>query len=177
MTDYDKTIADRTQRFREAALQYLDDAYKLAYFLLRDPASAEEAVEKCFRLALNGFDSRRGLAIKPWLLTILRSVCHSDLARHGQHETAAYLTDGGQEEPLIPQLLGALPPQLREIIVLRECNRMSYREIAEVTGVSTGTVMSRLAQARAMLSAGWQASDDAVQGQSCPIQPRACDVS
>jgi RNA polymerase sigma-70 factor (ECF subfamily) len=65
---------------------------------------------------------------------------------------------------------------LREILVLRECSRMSYREIAEVTGVSMGIVMSRLAQARAMLSARWRAGDDATQGQSFPIQPRECDV-
>jgi DNA-directed RNA polymerase specialized sigma24 family protein len=54
---------------------------------------------------------------------------------------------------------------------------MSYREIAEVTGVSPGTVMSRLAQARAMLSAVWPAHDDAMQEQSGPIQPRDCDAS
>jgi RNA polymerase sigma-70 factor, ECF subfamily len=171
MTDYDKAMADRAQRFREAALPCLDDAYKLAYFLMRDRADAEDAVQKCFLRAQRCFDDWRGSAIKPWLLAILRNVCHADLARHGQHEAAA------QEGTLIPQLLGALPLQLRETIVLRECNRMSYREIAEVTGVSPGTVMSRLAQARAMLSAVWPAHDDAMQEQSCPIQPRDCDVS
>ena len=171
MTDYDKAMADRAQRFREAALPCLDDAYKLAYFLMRDRADAEDAVQKCFLRAQRCFDDWRGSAIKPWLLAILRNVCHADLARHGQHEAAA------QEGTLIPQLLGALPPQLRETIVLRECNRMSYREIAEVTGVSPGTVMSRLAQARAMLSAVWPAHDDAMQEQSCPIQPRESDVS
>jgi DNA-directed RNA polymerase specialized sigma24 family protein len=66
---------------------------------------------------------------------------------------------------------------LREIIVLRECNHMSYREIAEVTGVSPGAVMSRLAQARAMMSVGRPARDTAMQGQSGPIRQRGCDVS
>jgi RNA polymerase sigma-70 factor, ECF subfamily len=170
MTDYDKAIADRAQRFREAALPCLDDAYKLAYFLMRDRANAEDAVQKCFLRAQRCFDSWRGLTIKPWLLGILRSVCHADLARHGQYETAA------QERTLISQLLGALPPQLRETIFLRECNRMSYREIAEVTGVSPGAVMSRLAQARVMLSAGRPAHEGAMQEQGGPIRRRECDA-
>jgi len=147
MTDYDKAMADRAQRFREAVLPCLDDAYRLAYFLLRDRADAEDAVQQCFVRAQRCFDNQRGPAIKPWLLAIVRSVCQTDVTRHGQHETVA------QEGPPISQLLGALPPQLRETIFLRECSRMSYREIAEVTGVSSGAVMSRLAQARAMLSA------------------------
>jgi RNA polymerase sigma-70 factor (ECF subfamily) len=171
MTDFDKAMADRAQRFREVALPCLDDAYRLAYFLMRDRADAEDAVQKCFLRAQRCFHDWRGPAIKPWLLAILRNVCHADLARHVQHEAAA------QEGALIPQLLGALPPQLRETIVLRECNRMSYREIAEVTGVSPGTVMSRLVQARAMLSAGWPARDEAMQEPSSPIRRRGCDVS
>jgi RNA polymerase sigma-70 factor (ECF subfamily) len=173
MSDYGDAMSDRVQRFREAALPCLDDAYRLAYFLLQDRADAENAVQKCFRLAVQRFDSRRGAAIKPWLLAILRSVCHSDIARHGRREA----TDSVEAGARIPQLLGKLPPQLREILVLRECNRMSYREIAEVTGVSMGIVMSRLTQARAMLSARWRAGDDAMQGQSFPIQPRECDAS
>jgi RNA polymerase sigma-70 factor, ECF subfamily len=176
MRDHGDAITGRVQRFREAALPCLDDAYRLAYFLLQDRAEAENAVQKCFRLALHRFDSRRGPAIKPWLLAILRSVCHSDFARHGQCETSARPTEGVEGETRIPELLGTLPPHLREILVLRECSRMSYREIAEVTGVSMGIVMSRLAQARAMLSARWRAGDDATQGQSFPIQPRECDV-
>jgi RNA polymerase sigma-70 factor (ECF subfamily) len=173
MSDYGDAMSDRVQRFREAALPCLDDAYRLAYFLLQDRADAENAVQKCFRLAVQRFDSRRGSAIKPWLFAILRSVCHSDLARHCQREA----TDNVEEGASIPQLLGKLPPQLREILVLRECDRMSYREIAEVTGVSMGAVMSRLAQARAMLSARWHAGENAISGQGVPLQPRECDAS
>ena len=177
MTDYDKAMADRAQRFREAVLPCLDDAYKFAYFLMRDRVSAEDAVQECFLRARRCFDNWRGPAIKPWLLAILRNVCHADLTRHGQHKAAARLSDGAQDGTSILRLLGALPPQLREIIVLRECNHMSYREIAEVTGVSPGAVMSRLAQARAMMSVGRAARDNAMQGQSGPIRQRGCDVS
>ena len=162
MTEDDAATADRTRRFREAALPHLDDAYRLAYFLLQDKTGAEDAVQKCFFRALRNFDSWRGTAIKPWLLATLRNVCQTDVARHGQPEAVT------QEETLLSQLIGALPPQLREAIFLRECNRMSYREIAEVTGVSPGVVMSRLAQARAMLSAGRPAREDAMQGRSGP---------
>jgi RNA polymerase sigma-70 factor (ECF subfamily) len=156
MSDHDDAIAGSARRFREAALPCLDDAYRFACFLLQDRADAERAVQKCFRLALQRFDSRRGPAIKPWLLAILRSVCRSDFARHGQIE-------GNEKEVSVPQLLGALPPQLREIIVLRECSGLSYREIAEVTGVSTSAVMSRLAQARAILDVGWPITNDATE--------------
>lgn len=156
MSDHNDATAGRAQRFREAALPCLDDAYRLACFLVQDRADAEKAVQKSFRLAAQRFDSRRGSAIKPWLLAILRSVCRSDFARRGQIGI-------DEQDALIPHLLGALPPQLREIIILRECIRLSYREIAEVTGVSTSAVMSRLAQARAMLAVGWPTNNNATE--------------
>jgi RNA polymerase sigma-70 factor (ECF subfamily) len=154
MSDHDDAIAGRAQRFREAALPCLDDAYRFACFLLQDQADAERAVQKTYRLALQRFDGRRGAATKPWLFAILRSVCRSDFAPRGQIE--------GIKAP-VPKLLDALPPQLREIIVLRECSRLTYREIAEVTGVSTSAAMSRLAQARAMLAVGWPTKNDATE--------------
>jgi RNA polymerase sigma-70 factor, ECF subfamily len=160
MTEYDQTIADRVQRFREAALPCLDDAYRLAFFLVQSRSDAENAVERCFRKALQSFDSRRGRAMKPWLLAIVRKICHADLDSQGQHETPMRLTDD------IHELLGALPLQLREVIFLRECNGMSYREIAEVIGVSPGAVMSRLAQARAILSVRRSVSNGAMPGDA-----------
>lgn len=168
MTEHDETIADRVRRFREAALPCLDDAYRLAFFLMQSRSDAENAVERCFRRALRCFDSRH--AIKPWLLAMLRNICQADLARQGQHEAAARLTDD------IHELLGALPLQLREVIFLRECNGMSYREIAEVIGVSPGAVMSRLAQARSMLSVRRSASIGEMSGEGGVIR-HECDAS
>jgi len=136
-----------TGRFEETVLPHLDAAFNYARWLTRNEAEAEDVVQDACVRALRFLTSLRDDNARPWLLAIVRSVCQTDVTRHGQHETVA------QEGPPISQLLGALPPQLRETIFLRECSRMSYREIAEVTGVSSGAVMSRLAQARAMLSA------------------------
>src|SRR6187402_1264578 len=73
--------ADRTRRFRDAALPYLDDVYTLARYMLRDPTDAEDAVQECYLRALKHFDSFRGPAMKPWLFSILRNICHAEFAR------------------------------------------------------------------------------------------------
>ena len=79
---------DKAQRFRDAALPYLDDAYTLARYLLRDPTDAEDAVQECYLRALKHFDSYRGPAMKPWLLAILRNVCRAEFARRAGSPTA-----------------------------------------------------------------------------------------
>ena len=170
--------ADRTRRFREAALPHLDDAFTLARYLMRDSADAEDAVQECFLRALRHFDSYRGPAMKPWLLAILRNVCKAEFARragqpmpqeNAQEELAADDPPLWQEpqpspeaelirrhdDETIRRLVAALPEPFRETIVLRDINDLSYRDIADVLGVPVGTVMSRLARARAMLRARW----------------------
>src|ERR1700689_3853737 len=87
---------DKARRFRDAALPYLDDVYALARYLLRGSADAEDAVQECYLRALKHFDSYRGPAMKPWLLTILRNVCNSEFARRGQQ---AVPTDYAAEDP------------------------------------------------------------------------------
>ena len=175
---------DKARRFRDAALPYLDDAYTLARYLLRDPVDAEDAVQECYLRALRHFDSYRGPAMKPWLLAILRNVCNAEFARRGRQETPADLADDGEadatppiwQEPqaspetallrqqdgdTIRRLVAALPQPFREAIVMREINDLSYNEIAEVAGVPVGTVMSRLARARAMLRSAWTVAEGA----------------
>src|SRR4051812_26534202 len=78
----------KAQRFRDAALPYLDDAYTLARYLLRDANDAEDAVQECYLRALKHFDSYRGPAIKPWLFAILRNICHAEFARRMNSPTA-----------------------------------------------------------------------------------------
>ena len=173
----------KAQRFREAALPYLDDVYTLARYLLRDASDAEDAVQECYLRALKHFDSYRGPAMKPWLFAILRNVCHAEYARRAHH---AHQRDRGyarappsrrrsgrraQASPetevlrsrdagAIRKLIDALAEPFRETFVLREINNLSYREIAEAVGAPVGTVMSRLARARAMLRAAWTAEEE-----------------
>jgi RNA polymerase sigma-70 factor (ECF subfamily) len=166
------------QRFRQAALPHLDAVYTLARYLLREPADAEDAVQECYLRALRHFDTFRGDDIKPWLLAILRNVCHVEFRRR----TRVVLYDANAEaenpEGTIPmwqkvqespesaleqksdartmqELVAALPESFREVIVLREVEDLSYRQISEVLDVPVGTVMSRLARARATLRAAW----------------------
>jgi RNA polymerase sigma-70 factor (ECF subfamily) len=160
----------RARRFREAALPCLDDAYRFALFLTRNRADAEDAVQECYLRALQHFDSWRGPALKPWLLTILRNVC-AETARRGRRERPADLADDeqrsvwqppqmlpdselldGEQRAAILRLVAALPAEFREVIVLREYQGLSYREIAGVARVPLGTVMSRLSRARHQLA-------------------------
>src|ERR1700749_495853 len=75
---------EKARRFRDAALPYLDDAYTLARYLLRDANDAEDAVQECYLRALKHFDSYRGPAMKPWLFAILRNVCRAESARRAR---------------------------------------------------------------------------------------------
>ncbi|MCP3373126.1 sigma-70 family RNA polymerase sigma factor [Bradyrhizobium cajani] len=171
----------RAQRFREAALPHLDDVYTLARYLLRDASDAEDAVQECYLRALKHFDSYRGPAMKPWLFAILRNVCNAEYARRAHSHSAIEDTPGAaaqtpiwQESEASPEtevlrsrdagairkLVDALAEPFRETFVLREINNLSYREIAEAVGAPVGTVMSRLARARAMLRAAWTAEEE-----------------
>jgi len=175
--------ADKTQRFRAAALPYLNDVYTLARYLMRNTADAEDAAQECYLRAFRHFETFRGGPIKPWLLAILRNVCRAEYARHGalaalQLDTldaAEQCADGlwnkAENSPeasalsrldgeTVKRLIAQLPHQFRETIVLREINELSYREIAEVIGAPVGTVMSRLARARSLLRAAWIAEEN-----------------
>jgi RNA polymerase sigma factor (sigma-70 family) len=176
---------ERARRFRDAALPYLDDAYTLARYLLRDPTEAEDAVQECFLRAFKHFDSYRGPAIKPWLFAILRNVCRAEFARRASAPTADIddLPDGAQQKPLwheasetpetqmlqrrdataIRRLVAALAEPFRETFVLREIHNLSYREIADIVEAPVGTVMSRLARARALLRTAWLADQEQPQ--------------
>jgi RNA polymerase sigma factor (sigma-70 family) len=173
---------EKARRFRDAALPHLDDVYTLARYLLREPADAEDAVQECYLRALKHFDSYRGPAMKPWLLAILRNVCRAEFARRASSPAGAVddLPDSAEQTPLwreaqetpetqmlrqrdasaIRRLVTALEEPFRETFVLREIHNLSYREIADIVAVPVGTVMSRLARARAMLRSTWTAEQE-----------------
>src|ERR1700716_3081433 len=90
---------EKTRRFRDAALPYLDDAYTLARYLLRDATDAEDAVQECFLRAFKHFDTYRGPAMKPWLFAILRNVCRAEFARRASSPTGAIHAGPGSAEP------------------------------------------------------------------------------
>lgn len=176
---------EQARRFRDAALPYLDDVYTLARYLLRDPSDADDAVQECYLRAYKHFHTYRGPAMKPWLFAILRNVCHAEFARRAGTPTKAIddapeaaerppLWHEAQETPegtmlrerdasAIRRLIEALAEPFRETFVMREINNLSYRDIAEAAGVPVGTVMSRLARARAMLRAAWMAEEESPQ--------------
>jgi len=173
---------DRARRFREAALPYLDDVYTLARYLLRNATDAEDAVQECYLRALKHFDGYRGPAMKPWLFAILRNVCHAEYARRATAPVPSIddLPEAAEQTPLwreqqetpetqilrerdattIRRLVEALVEPFKETFILREINNLSYREIADAVGVPVGTVMSRLARARAMLRSAWMAEEE-----------------
>lgn len=173
---------EKARRFRDAALPHLDDVYTLARYLLRDAGDAEDAVQECFLRALRHFDSYRGPAIKPWLFAILRNVCRAEYARRANAPAAALddVPEDSEKTPLwreaqetpetqlvrrfdattIRRLVAALAEPFREAFVLRELHELSYREIADVADVPVGTVMSRLARARALLRSAWMAEQE-----------------
>jgi RNA polymerase sigma factor (sigma-70 family) len=174
---------EKARRFRDAALPHLDDVYTLARYLLRDSGDAEDAVQECYLRALKHFDSYRGPAMKPWLFAILRNVCRAEYARRANSPTTGTIDDlpeNAEQTPLwheaqetpegqilrrwdadtVRRLVAALAEPFRETFVLREIQNLSYREIADVVEAPVGTVMSRLARARAMLRSAWMAEEE-----------------
>jgi RNA polymerase sigma-70 factor (ECF subfamily) len=173
---------ERARRFREAALPHLDDVYTLARYLLRNASDAEDAVQECYLRALKHFDSYRGPAMKPWLFAILRNVCRAEYARRNsapatvlddtpetveqtplwreEQETPEAEMIRDRDASAIRRMVDTLAEPFKETFVLREINNLSYREIADAVGAPVGTVMSRLARARAMLRSAWLAEQE-----------------
>jgi RNA polymerase sigma factor (sigma-70 family) len=161
-------LAQQPTEFERLVLPHLDAAYNLARWLVRDPACAEDVVQEAMLRALRYHAGLRGEA-KPWLLQIVRNVAYAAIA--GRRKAAEMPFDDEehivadpadnpeaaltrhQERQHLDDALAALPDELRECLVLRELEEMSYKEIAQVTGVAIGTVMSRLWRARRALQA------------------------
>ena len=152
----------RQARFEAIALPHLDAAYALARWLTHNDADAADVVQEAYLRAFRYFDSYRGDDAKSWVLKIVRRTCYSWLERNRPVDVVsleaeeefgnAVATSAIETEALLEsrsdlrrlnRLIEALPAPLREAIVLRELHELGYREIAEVTSVPIGTVMSR----------------------------------
>jgi RNA polymerase sigma factor (sigma-70 family) len=162
-----------TRRFEAAVLPCLDAAFNLARWLLRDDAAAEDVVQEASLRALRYFGSLRGADARPWFLGIVRNTCFTHLEeRSGRPEQSGFedgalealQRDAGlsapgadtaatatREQAMIDAALRALPPAMREVIVLRELEGLDYAAIAHIVAVPLGTVMSRLSRARSKL--------------------------
>jgi RNA polymerase sigma-70 factor (ECF subfamily) len=156
--------------FEETVLPHLDAAFNYARWLTKDDAEAEDVVQDACVRAMRFFSSLRNDDARSWLLTIVRNTWYSRVARRPSH-TDAKPWDGVNDQPvdesldpeeqllqqhtvtLVRAALEELPPEFREVIVLREIEGLSYKEIAGVIRVPIGTVMSRLARGRERLMA------------------------
>jgi RNA polymerase sigma-70 factor, ECF subfamily len=166
----------RRGRFETVVLPHLDAAYALARWLTRNDADAADVVQEACVRAFRYFDSYREGDAKSWLLKIVRRACYDWIERNRPAQVVPLEMDADPEGAVnsapaaldanvllesrsdlrhLDRLIEALPPPLREAIVLRELHELDYRQIAEVTGVPIGTVMSRLHRARATLRRGW----------------------
>lgn len=172
-------MTGRRAAFERIVVVHADAAYNLAAWLLQSRADAEDLVQEALLRAFRSFDGFSGENAKPWFLAIVRNLAYTALSARRRGANVISLDDaiaGRNDVANLPALaspdtdpetaaierleaarireaIAALPPPFRETVVLREMEELSYAEIAAVTGVPAGTVMSRLARARAQLKA------------------------
>jgi RNA polymerase sigma-70 factor (ECF subfamily) len=154
--------------FERIVLPHLDDAYTLARYLLRDEHDAQDAVQDAVLRALRHFEGYRDGDARAWLLAIVRNCCLTWRHRHRNDRAITPLSEERtlvsdvretdsraierSERAAIERAVAALPTEFREVIVLREVQDLSYREISDIVGVPIGTVMSRLSRGRKRLA-------------------------
>jgi RNA polymerase sigma factor (sigma-70 family) len=171
-------VDDKRARFDARVMPHLDAAYRFARWLTRSPSDADDVVQEAILRAYRSFEGLRGSDAKAWLLTIVKN-CHRTIAAQARgrgfvplpQETderdghAMVATTAGPEATsmrrdearTLARLMASLPAEHREVLILREIEELDYREIAAVAQIPIGTVMSRLARARAALKERWLA--------------------
>ena len=159
---------DNTARFEQTVLPHMDAAYNLARWLTRNEHDAEDMVQEAYLRAFKFFNAFRGVDGRAWLLTIVRNTCYTWLHQNRAHEITtmfdeeinsvdsdtsnpATLALRSADHQLLREALDELPVEFREVVVLRDLEGFSYKEIADITNIPAGTVMSRLARARERL--------------------------
>ncbi len=158
----------RLARFEQTILPHLDAAYNLARWLTRNEDDAEDIVQEAYLRAFKFFDAFRGVDGRAWLLTIVRNTCYTWLQQNRAQELTtvfdeeahsldsealnpATLVLASADHRVLTEALNELPLPFREVVVLRELEGLSYKQIAEIANIPTGTVMSRLLRARERL--------------------------
>ena len=161
--------AEKTALFEKTVWPHLRTAYNLARWLTRRDDDAQDVVQEALLRAFKSFEGYRGGDARAWLLAIVRNTCYSWFRQNRSHESLeqepdlALLKDttpgpemqaqASARQALVRQALDRLPLEFREVLVLRELEGLSYKEIGEVAGLPIGTVMSRLARARDRMQA------------------------
>jgi RNA polymerase sigma factor (sigma-70 family) len=159
---------DHLPSFEQAVQPHLDAAYNLARWLMRNEQDAQDAVQEAYLRAFRFFPSFHGGDGRAWLMKIVRNSCYTWLQVNRPLQDAAefdenlFLPDSHVPNPeevalqndsglRVRTAIEKLPPNIREVLILRELEGMSYKEIAHITGMPTGTVMSTLSRARRRL--------------------------
>jgi len=154
--------------FEAMMLPHLDAAYNLAKWLLRNEQDAQDVVQEAFLRAFKSFGGFHGSNGRAWLLTIVRNTSYTLLKKNrvadlttlfdeeihasgDESMSAATILERSEDTELIREAMDELPAEFREILTLRHQEDLSYKEIADVAQIAPGTVMSRLARARAKL--------------------------
>ena len=155
-------------RFEQVVLPHLPAAYNLARWLVRNDADAEDVVQEAYLRAFKFFGGYRGGESRTWLLTIVRNTCYSWLQRNRSRELTDSIDDAPEavtidlsnpelrllqdaDAQMVRECLADLPLEFREVMVMRELEELSYKEIATIAELPIGTVMSRLARGRKRL--------------------------
>ena len=161
---------DRRARFEALALPHLDAAWRLARWLAGSHDQADDIVQEAFLKAFRAFDHAHPESVRPWLLAIVRNSWKDHRAASRRHPVSDEIRLANEphdapspeaeaawmsERRRLDQMLAILPAEFREVLVLRELEDMSYRQIADAVGAPIGTVMSRLARARTLLRDRW----------------------
>jgi len=154
--------------FEQALLPHLDAAYNLARWLTRNGQDAEDVVQEAYLRAFRFFPGFRGGDVRAWLMKIVRNTCYTWLHTNRPLQDAAEFDENlfppdshtpnpeevvlqNDSDTLVRKALEMLPPNFREVLILRELEGMSYKEIADITEMPIGTVMSSLSRARGRL--------------------------
>jgi len=161
--DLDVLDPQERARFEQLVLPHLDAAFNLARWILRGRNDAEDVAQEAMLRAFRFFRGFQGGDVRAWLLQIVRNSCYTWLEKNRPMElttefdeelypqpgvTPESLAIAGDNRERLTRALEALPPRFREVLVLRELEGCSYKEIAAITSMPIGTVMSALARAR-----------------------------
>jgi RNA polymerase sigma-70 factor (ECF subfamily) len=166
--EQDATQGHELASFEEAMLPHLDAAHNLARWLLRNEQDAQDVVQEAYLRAFRSFDGFHGSNGRAWLLTIVRNTSYTLLKKNRavdltttfdeeihatDHDSVspATILEHAEDTELVRNAVDDLPAEFREILILRHQEDLSYKEIGEILKIPTGTVMSRLARARARL--------------------------